>query len=312
VTAGATGTATGIVNAMSVDVEDYFQVSAFDGVVERHHWSSFESRVNRNTDRLLGMLAGAGVRGTFFVLGWVADRFPALVRRIAEAGHELASHGHSHRLVYDLTPREFRSDLGRARQAIESAAGVPVAGFRAPSFSITASSLWALDVLIDEGYVYDSSIFPIVRDRYGLPGAPRHRHEITRPAGSLWEIPPATVRRCGVTLPVAGGGYLRLFPYDWTRRAIRSINEREGQPAVVYLHPWEIDPDQPRIRASALGRFRHYVNLGRTEQRLRQLLADFRFGPISSVRMPGERPTPVSTMPALAPGAYALTPGMTV
>lgn len=268
-------------NAMTVDVEDYFQVSGFADAVPRDTWDARQSRVVDNTNRILDIFAEANVRATFFVLGWVAERFPSLVRRIADAGHQIGSHGYAHRLVYDMTPDEFRADLRRAQDAIGLACGVLVDGYRAPSFSITARSLWAFDVLIEEGYTYDSSVFPIVRDRYGIPGSPRDVHLITREAGSLWELPPSTLRWSGVNLPIGGGGYFRLFPYAWTRAGIARINEREHRPAVVYLHPWEIDPAQPRIRAGALNRFRHYVNLDRTEERLEQLLRDFCFAPLA-------------------------------
>jgi polysaccharide deacetylase family protein (PEP-CTERM system associated) len=274
---------TGIVNAMTVDVEDYFQVSAFEHHVARHKWSDFESRVCRNTERLLEIFAEAGVTSTFFVLGWVAERFPTLVRRIAEAGHEIASHGYEHRLIYQTRPAEFREDLRRARAAIEAASGSPVLGYRAPSYSITTRSLWALDVLIEEGYLYDASIFPIRHDRYGIPSAPRHPYVITRPSGTLWELPGATVRWTGQNLPIGGGGYFRLLPYGWTARGIASVNRREGKPITFYLHPWEIDPDQPRLAAPFVSRFRHYYNLSETESRLRRLLSEFRFGPASSL-----------------------------
>lgn len=270
-----------VLNALTFDVEDYFHVSAFDRPGTRRLWESRESRVCDNTDRLLGLLDRASVTATFFVLGWVAERHPDLVRRIAAAGHELASHGYGHRLVYELTPESFRDDLRRARHAIASAAGVNVTGYRAPSFSITRRSLWALDVLIEEGYSFDSSVYPIRRDRYGLPGAPRFAHEIVRAAGRLLEIPPSTVRAGALTLPACGGGYFRLYPYSVTRRAIETIN-REHQPAIVYLHPWEIDPHQPRQAGSALSRFRHYVNIDRTERRLRRMLGEFAFGPITA------------------------------
>jgi polysaccharide deacetylase family protein (PEP-CTERM system associated) len=272
-----------VVNALTVDVEDYFQVSAFDGIVDRHRWDSLESRVRRNTERLLDLFNRRGVRATFFVLGWVADRFPSLVRLIAAGGHEVASHGYEHRLVYNMTRAAFAEDLHRARVAIESASGMSVVGYRAPSYSITRRSLWALDVLAEQDYLYDSSIFPILRDRYGIPGAPRHPYPITRAAGVVWEMPPATVRRFGMTLPVAGGGYFRLFPYEWTRRGLAWINERERKPAIVYLHPWEIDPDQPRVPVTGVNRFRHYVNLSRTEGRLIRLLRDFPFATMSTV-----------------------------
>ena len=267
-----------IVNALTVDVEDYFQVSAFDAVVARDRWASFPSRVVPNTHRLLQMFDEAGVKATFFVLGWVAERFPTLVDDIARGGHELASHGYGHRLVYELTPEAFREDVRRAKKLIEDRAGAIVHGYRAPSYSITRQSLWALDVLIEEGYTYDASIFPIRHDRYGIPDAPRHPHTLARTAGTLTEAPPSTVRVGSVNLPVAGGGYFRLLPYAWTRWGIRRVNEHERQPAVFYLHPWEIDPEQPRLEANALSKFRHYRNLDKTEGRLRQLLKDFRFG----------------------------------
>lgn len=269
-----------IVNAMSIDVEDYFQVSAFDRVVPRSAWDSMESRVSGNTTRLLDLFDEFGVRATFFVLGWVAERQPALVREIVRRGHEVASHGYGHQLVYDLTPEAFRADVRRAKQVLEDAAGQAVAGYRAPSYSITARSMWALDVLIDEGYRYDSSIFPIRHDRYGVPGAPRHPYEIDRPGGRIVEAPPATIAIGSMTLPVAGGGYFRLLPYRWTERGLTRLNRREQKPAVFYLHPWEIDPAQPRLPANWLGRFRHYRNLHTTEGRLRRLLRDFRFAPM--------------------------------
>jgi polysaccharide deacetylase family protein (PEP-CTERM system associated) len=271
-----------VANALTFDVEDYFHVSAFDSPEKRSQWNSLESRVCRNTERLLDILAGGPTRATFFVLGWVAEKYPALVRRIASAGHELASHGFAHRLVYRMTPDEFRADVRRAKAAIEAAAGVHVRGFRAPSFSITKQSLWAFDILAEEGHTYDSSVYPIYRDRYGLPGSPRFAYDVPTTTGHLVEIPLSTVSVAGLTLPVGGGGYFRLYPYAVTARAIEHLNAREGRPAIVYLHPWEIDPGQPRQAGSALSRFRHCVNLDRTEARLRRLLGDFRFGTLSS------------------------------
>jgi polysaccharide deacetylase family protein (PEP-CTERM system associated) len=270
----------GIVNAMSVDVEDYFQVSAFEGVVARSDWNRLESRVCGNTERLLDIFDEFGVHGTFFTLGWVAERYPRLVRTIAERGHEIASHGYEHRLIYDQSPEAFRQDVRRAKQLLEDTAGVRVGGYRAPSYSITARSLWALDILIEEAYWYDASIFPIRHDRYGIPDSPRQTYPIERPAGTLTEVPGSTVRVGSVNLPVAGGGYFRILPYAWTRWGIGRLNRLEQQPAVFYLHPWEIDPDQPRIAAGALSRFRHYRNLHKTEGRLRRLLTDFRFAPL--------------------------------
>ncbi len=276
-----------VLNAMTVDVEDYFQVSAFDTVVRREDWSSMPSRVVANTRRLLELFDRHAVKGTFFVLGWVAERFPALVRDIGGAGHELASHGYGHRLVYEQSPEEFRADVRRAKAVIEDAGGQQVRGYRAPSFSITDRSLWALDVLLDEGYAYDASIFPIRHDRYGIPDAPRHRHEIRRAGGILLEAPGSTVRLAGMNLPVAGGGYFRLLPYRWTRWGIARLNQVERQPAIFYLHPWEIDPGQPRLNAAALSRYRHYRNLDKTHTRLERLLQDFRFTSMSSLlRLP--------------------------
>jgi polysaccharide deacetylase family protein (PEP-CTERM system associated) len=274
---------TSVLNAMTVDVEDYFQVSAFEDTVCRTRWHAFESRVCRNTERLLEVFDQAGVQATFFVLGWVAEQFPDLVRQIRLGGHELASHGYAHRLVYEQTPQEFRDDLRRAKAALESAAGVPILGYRAPSYSITRESLWALDALIEEGYVYDASIYPIHHDRYGIPDWPRHVHRVERPGGSLWELPGSTVRWAGMNFPMGGGGYFRLLPYGWTRLGIERLNDTEQRPAIFYLHPWEIDPGQPRIPTSGLTQVRHYRNLAKTETRLRRMLREFRFGRVSDV-----------------------------
>lgn len=272
-----------VLNAMTIDVEDYFHVSAFDGVVPRSTWAGLECRVERNTDRLLEIFDCGGIKATFFVLGWVAERYPALVGRIAAAGHELASHGHAHRLVYDLTPAMFRDDIRRSKTVLEDAAGVAVQGYRAPSYSITPLSLWALDILIEEGFTYDASIFPIHHDRYGIPVSARHPYRLTRSAGELIEVPGSTVQWGPLKLPIAGGGYFRIFPYELSAWGIRRINRVEQRPAIFYLHPWEIDPAQPRLPAGVLTRFRHYRNLGATEDRLRRLLAEFEFGPVRSV-----------------------------
>jgi polysaccharide deacetylase family protein (PEP-CTERM system associated) len=268
---------------MTIDVEDYFQVSAFDDHVRRDQWASFESRVTRNTERLLSIFAEHGTIGTFFVLGWVAEHYPSLVRRIASAGHEIASHGYAHHLVYTQTAAEFRDDLKRAKLAIEDACGVAVSGYRAPSYSITRRSLWALDVLLEEGYEYDASIYPIYHDRYGIPDAPRHAFQVAVDSGGLWELPGSTTQLAGRNLPIGGGGYFRLLPYAWTRHGIRTVNSREQRPVVFYLHPWEIDPDQPRLRVSAISRFRHYRNLHKTEPRLRRLLSEFSFSTVRSL-----------------------------
>jgi polysaccharide deacetylase family protein (PEP-CTERM system associated) len=268
---------------MSVDVEDYFHVSVFERSVPRGGWERLEARVVANTHRLLDLFDAFDVKATFFVLGWVAERNPTLVREIASRGHELASHGYAHRLVYDQTPAQFRDDVRRAKRTLEDCAGIRVDGYRAPSFSITNRSLWALDVLIEEGHRYDASIFPIRHDRYGIPGSPRHPYAISRSSGSIIEVPATTVQLSGVTLPVAGGGYFRLLPYQWTRWGISRVNRDERRAAVFYIHPWEIDPDQPRLPTTVVGRFRHYRNLQHTEGRLRRLLKDFSFGTVAAL-----------------------------
>ena len=270
-------------NAMTIDVEDYFHVSNFEHVVDRASWASRESRVEANTCRLLELFDRAGVRATFFVLAWVAERVPSLVRRISDGGHEVASHGFAHRLVFDQTPAAFRDDVRIAKRMLEDTSGQPVHGYRAPSFSVTTRSLWALDVLIEEGYAYDSSIFPIHHDRYGIPDAERHAGIVRRPSGTIVEVPASTVRVAGMNLPIGGGGYFRLLPYQWTRWGIRRVNEREAAPAVFYLHPWEIDPGQPRLPGTWLERLRHYRNLHETEARLERLLHDFTFDTMRSL-----------------------------
>jgi polysaccharide deacetylase family protein (PEP-CTERM system associated) len=272
-----------IVNAMTIDVEDYFHVSVFDGVVPRSHWNRLETRVSANTERLLEIFDEAKIQATFFVLGWVAERWPQLVRQIAGRGHEIASHGFGHRLVYDQTPRQFRDDVRRAKGILEATAGTQVFGYRAPSYSITPRSLWALDVLIEEGFRYDASIFPVHHDRYGIPVSARHPYRIERENGALWEAPASTVRCGSMNLPIGGGGYFRILPYAWTRWGIARLNRVERRPAIFYLHPWEIDPGQPRLEASFVSRFRHYRNLDRTEARLRALIGDFHFGPLMSI-----------------------------
>jgi polysaccharide deacetylase family protein (PEP-CTERM system associated) len=278
------------VNVITVDVEDYFHASAFDRVVRRDQWGSLESRVSASTDRLLAMFADAGVTATFFVLGWVGERFPELLTRILDNGHEVACHSYAHRLIYELSPREFRADVRRAKLVLEAATGKPVVGFRAPSYSITERSLWAFDILIEEGFTYDSSLFPVHHDRYGMPSAPRHVHVVDRNGSLIWELPPSTVRWAGINLPMAGGGYLRLLPFAWTKRGIRRINRVEAKPAIFYVHPWELDPVQPRLPVSPMTRIRHYHNLGRTEHRLDQLLRQFRFASVRDVMPEVHRP----------------------
>ena len=279
----APGAAEKIVNAMSVDVEDYYHVSVFDGVLPRSEWPTLESRVCANTERLLDIFDEYEVRSTFFVLGIVGEQYPELVRRIASRGHEVASHGYAHRLIYDQTPSAFRADVRRAKALLEDAGGCRVAGYRAPSYSITPRSLWALDVLLEEGYQYDSSIFPIRHDRYGIPVSERAPYLVQRKAGSLVEVPASTASVGPMNLPIAGGGYFRILPYRWAKWGISRVNRVDRRPVVFYLHPWEIDPRQPRLEAGRLSAFRHYRNLDQTEGRLRQLLTDFRFGTMESL-----------------------------
>ena len=271
-------------NAFTIDVEDYYQVEAFAGVVNRNDWSGYESRVADNTRRLLDLLDGYSVKGTFFVLGWVAERQRALVREIADRGHEIASHGMSHVLVYTQTPEVFREETRHSKALLEDISGQTVIGYRAATYSITRKSLWALDILHEEGFRYDSSIFPMRHDRYGIPDAHPAPHRWRTPAGYEIAEFPISVARAGMfKLPVAGGGYFRLLPYSVTRRGLAQIN-RSGEEFVFYLHPWEVDPDQPGIRnAGALSRFRHYLNLGRTQPRLERLLRDFSFTTMESV-----------------------------
>jgi polysaccharide deacetylase family protein (PEP-CTERM system associated) len=261
-------------NALTFDVEEYFHAEAFAGVLGPEEWPTLESRVTRSTERLLDILDRERVRATFFVLGWVAERHPGLVREIASLGHEIACHGYGHRMIQHLSRPDFERDVTRAKRALEDAIGRPVLGYRAPTFSIMRATLWSLDVLVEAGFRYDSSIFPVVHDRYGIPDAPRFPHRLKAPSGAeITEFPMSTVTLLGRRLPVAGGGYFRLFPYRVTRRAIARING-ERQPAMVYLHPWEIDPDQPRIPVGPLTRFRHLVNVGKTESRHRRRHAE--------------------------------------
>ena len=266
------------INAFTVDVEDYFHVAALSSAITRESWPTHESRVERNTERLLALLAERGVRGTFFVLGWVAERTPGLVRRIAASGHEIACHGFSHQLIYQQAREEFREETVRAKRLLEDLIGEAVLGYRAASFSVTRDSLWALDTLIDAGFLYDSSIFPIRHDRYGLPGAAPEPNRLSAPSGrTLVEFPMSAARFFGVQVPVSGGGYFRILPFWVTRAGLKQINERRGLPFTFYLHPWELDPGQPRFKVSALSRFRHYTNLARCEDRLRRLLREFEF-----------------------------------
>ncbi len=270
-----------ITDGLSVDVEDYFHVEAFTRHVARAQWPGFPSRVRQNTERVLDLLGRNGCRATFFILGWVAEREPGLVRAVLEAGHEVACHSHLHRRACTLTPAEFREDVKRAREAIEDAAGVAIAGFRAPTFSVTRQSLWALEILAELGFKYDSSIFPVRHDLYGIPDAPRGIHQRHLASGqTIWEVPPSTVRLAGQNLPVGGGGYLRLLPMTFTRWAINRIHRQERRPVMVYFHPWELDPEQPRLSASLRSRLRHYTGLRKTESRLDEILSHGRFRPL--------------------------------
>ena len=262
-----------ICNAMTVDVEDYFQVSALAPQIARSEWERMPCRVERNVERILELLAGAAARATFFTLGWIAERYPQLVRRIAAAGHEIASHGYEHRRASEQTEEEFRADIRRAKALLEDIIGSEVKGYRAPSFSIGAATPWAFDCIAQAGYRYSSSVYPVRHDHYGAPDAPRFAY---RPQAGVLEIPISTARLAGNNLPAGGGGYFRLFPYALSRSLIRRVNRDDRQAAIFYLHPWELDPQQPRIAGTTLKtRFRHYLNLHRTEARLRQLLRDF-------------------------------------
>jgi polysaccharide deacetylase family protein (PEP-CTERM system associated) len=270
-----------VAHHFTVDVEEYFQVSAFESRVPRERWGEFESRVVGNMMELLGLLAERDVRGTMFILGCVAEAHPGLVRELAAAGHEIASHGWDHRRITHQEPEEFRESIRRTKIFLEDLTGKPVQGFRAPSFSIVPGREWALDILLEEGYLYDSSLFPVRRSGYGYPMGERDPHWLERPVGRLAEVPPATLRRWGTNFPAAGGGYLRLLPLGLIRSAFRDA-ERRGVPATFYIHPWEIDPAQPRLAVPWPTRVRHYSGLARTAGRIRSLLQEFRFQPIAA------------------------------
>jgi polysaccharide deacetylase family protein (PEP-CTERM system associated) len=271
-----------LINGLTFDVEDYFHVTALASVVEQAQWTQLEYRVERNTERLLELLSARGARATFFVLGWVAQRSPRLVRSLQEAGHEVACHGMNHQLVYSQTPAVFREETLRAKGLLEDVTGVTVRGYRAATYSITRASLWALDILEELGFKYDSSIYPIRHDLYGIHDAPRFAY---RPGkGELLEIPLTTTRLLGCRIPCGGGGYFRLLPYAVFKWALRRVNANDGQPAIFYSHPWEIDPEQPRVSGlSRRSRFRHYQNLHATEGRLCRLLSDFRWGRMDEI-----------------------------
>ena len=273
-----------MVNALSVDVEEYYHGIEFEAAVppsERHH---LPSRVEPSVDRVLALLDATKVRATFFILGCVAEAHPGMVKRIAAQGHEIACHGHTHELVWRQTPEAFRADIRRAKRVLEDQVGDPVIGYRAPNYSISKGNAWAFDILLEEGFRYDSSIYPIRHDRYGAPHAPRFPHILRGCDGhALWEFPLGTVRVFGVNLPIGGGGPFRLFPYQYFRAGIEAVNRREGKGVIFYFHPWELDPDQPRPPMPWHHRFRHYVNLDRAEAKLRRLLGDVQFAPAREV-----------------------------
>lgn len=266
-----------IENALTVDVEDYFHVSALAETIDPSNWAQFQLRVETNTHRLMDLFDEYQVKATFFVLGWVAEHAPGIARQIAARGHEVACHGYSHQLVYNQSPEIFKQETHRSKHLLEDQVQAPVHGYRAASYSITKQSIWALDILAEAGFSYDSSIFPVRHDRYGIPDAPEHPYRVETPAGNaLIEFPLSTAKYLGYRLPVAGGGYFRIYPYQLTRAGLNQVNRR-GKPFIFYLHPWEIDPEQPRVEVKWLSRFRHYHNLDKCEQRLRRLMQDFKF-----------------------------------
>ncbi len=271
------------INAMTVDVEDYFQVSAFEKTIDRSQWDSIECRVEANSQKILALFEKHNIQATFFTLGWVAERYPQLIKDIVAAGHELACHGQNHVRVTEQTPDQFREDIRQSKKLLEDISGVSVNGYRAASYSIGASNLWALNILEEEGFSYSSSIYPVKHDLYGMPDAPRFSFRPTE-KGKLLEVPVSTVQIAGRNLPCGGGGFFRLYPYALSKWVIERVNKKDDQPTVFYFHPWEIDPDQPKqIGIDAKTRFRHYLNLSRTESRLDRLLGDFSWGTMQQV-----------------------------
>ena len=284
-------------NALTIDVEDYFQVSAFAPYIPREQWSARACRVERNVDRILQMLDMHETKATFFTLGWIAERYPHLVRRIVDGGHELASHGYGHQRASDLTEAAFSTDIESAKKLLEDLSGHRVKGYRAPSFSIGESNLWAFDCLERAGYSYSSSIYPIRHDHYGMPDAPRFAHQVR---AGLLEVPVTTARFFDRNWPASGGGYFRLMPYAVSRWLLQSVNRQDRQSAVFYFHPWEIDAGQPRVEGvNAKTRFRHYVNLHRTEGRLQRLLADFNWGRMDEIFLSNSANAPIVQTPEL-------------
>jgi polysaccharide deacetylase family protein (PEP-CTERM system associated) len=275
-----------IINALSIDVEDYFQVSAFAPHISRESWDGLPCRIEANIDQILGLLSDTDVRATFFTLGWIAERYPVLIRRIVSEGHELASHGYEHFRATDQGYGQFLADIRLAKAVLEDQTSMPVNGYRAPSFSVGPANEWAFDCIAEAGYQYSSSIYPIRHDHYGAPNAPRFAHEVRK---GLIEVPVATVRLMNANWPAGGGGYFRLLPYKLSRWSLRQVNDVDGQPAMFYFHPWELDPEQPRVAGvGAKARFRHYLNLKQMTPRLRRLLADFRWGRADRIFLSGD------------------------
>jgi polysaccharide deacetylase family protein (PEP-CTERM system associated) len=272
-----------VCNILTVDVEDYFMVSAFSNIVKTDTWDHYSSRVERNTMRVLDILDKSGAKGTFFILGWIAERYPQIVKEIDRRGHEIGCHSYLHKLVYEMSSEDFKEDTVKAKDILENIIGKKIFGYRAPSYSITKKSFWALEVIREAGFIYDSSIFPIIHDRYGYPEFSRFPTVVDTASGGILEIPLSTLRVLDKNIPVGGGGYLRLFPMVCTEWAIRRINEKEKEAAIVYFHPWEIDPKQPRLNGSDLSKFRHYTNIKKMERRIESLVGNFKFGPVNDV-----------------------------
>lgn len=276
-----------MLNALSIDIEDYFHVTAFEKYVKREDWDKYDGRIRGNTLKILDILDSFSVKATFFVLGWVAEKDPLLIKEIQRRGHEIACHGYDHRLIYHMSPQEFREDIKKSKKILEEICLQKVIGYRAPSYSIIKKSYWALDILVEEGFIYDSSIFPILHDTYGIPQANRFPHEIITTRGTLKEFPISTAKvglgyfKCNI--PIAGGGYLRFLPLGFIKKAINNINAIEKQPVVMYFHPWEIDPKQPKIKAGLKAAFRHYYNLAKAEDKIKSILSSFKFDTLKKI-----------------------------
>jgi len=267
-----------MLNALTIDLEDYYHATAFEQIIDKRNWENMESRIQQNLEKVLSILDEYQVKATFFALGWIAEHHPILIRTIVNEGHEVASHGYNHTMINYQSKESFKEDIVKTKKILEDITGIKIKGYRAPTFSINNSSLWALNIIFEHGHIYDSSIFPIRHDRYGIPHAKRFPHTIQLNGnGNIREFPPSTIRILDWNFPIAGGGYLRLFPIKFIEWGIKRLNQVENQPAVLYLHPWEFDPAQPRIPVSWLYKFRHYVNLDTTEIKLRHLIKNFRF-----------------------------------